>query len=260
MYPTSTLSRSIVTSRSTLGLVSRTALAAFAATLLAAYSAHGQSIPVLNNSFENPVVPPPAIDPEDVLPGTPTSWSQATQPGYYSAFISGGAPAWNQTVGVFGNTSPFITNLDGIQAAYILNFAGNSLYQSLSTNYTVGTPYTVSVGIIGGSGTQSDDSIDLILYYQSGGNMIPLADTTVVPSQSSDLTNIKYFTASMPAVQAGAPEVGQPIGVEMVVTNGVEGGFWDVDNVQMVPEPATIGLLAFGLGALGLRRRRRVVC
>ena len=144
----------------------------------------------------------------------------------------------------------------GSQAAYILNYQGNGLFQQLSATYTAGTPYTMQVGLIGGTGTQSDDSMDVILYYQNGGNMIAQETTTVTPSQSSDLTNIEYFAVSIPAVPAGAPEVGQPIGVEVVVSGGNEGGFWDVDNVTLVPEPTTIGLLAFGLGALGLRRRR----
>ncbi len=231
------------------------AFAALAAAVLVAPSADAQSLTVQNPYFSSPSGAVSA--PQDTIPGAPTSWTQTAQPGYYSSIETETGIPWAYTVGVFGNTTPYITNDQGPQAGYILNFQGNGLSQSLSTNYTVGTPYTLNVGLAAGEYVQPTDSIDLILYY--GSNMTILGDTSIPGSAFSypdDLTTLQDFSVSIPAVQAGDPEAGQPIGIEILSTNGVDGGFWNVGNVSVVPEPATIGLLAFGLGALGLRRRR----
>jgi len=220
------------------------------------------AVPVLNPSFESPVVPPgfpayPVID----------SWQKTPQPP--GVPLPGGI-TWEQLTGVFPNTPmgapDHIDNMDANQAAYLFSIPGVGIFQDLSATYGVGQSYNLTLGVIGGGGGMMNGSTLLLsLYYRDAeNNMVTIGGLPIVFSPGAFPTTTHFLdqTLSLPAVQAGDPWAGRNIGVELLATTGVGDGYWDVDNLrlQVVPEPGSLGLMTAGIGgllAVWVRRARR---
>jgi hypothetical protein len=243
MYLIPDHSRFFRQSRSARGLFLRAALAGLAASVFTVRPAHGQTpITIPNFSFESPT----------------------------TVFISTSIDDWtipiSQTAGNFVNTAVgqpnHINNLDGNQAAFILSAPTINFYQNLTATYTVGQQYTFSFGTI--SEAPVGDTLNLIAYYLNAGTMVPVATDTVTSQATNDITTLLYSSVTTPVVKSTDAWAGQPIGIEVAIgvggtAQGGQDGDWDVDNitaVSAVPEPATAGLMALGLGVLLHRRRR----
>jgi hypothetical protein len=237
------------------------ALAGLAASLFVVHPAHGQEITVPNGSFESPVAGAPNSGAVTTLLD---SWTKTAQPTY---FQNGGFFSWDQTSGQFANTAVGsynnILNMDGNQAAFLLNFPGDGatspgagFYQELGATYTVGEAYTAYMATI--SETDVGDTVLLTLYYRDALNtIVPIATDTVTSAGEGDIQDFVTSTVSIPVVQSTDAWAGKNIGLMVNIGVGqADGGDWDVDKVALVPEPASAGLLVVGLGMVLNRRRR----
>lgn len=93
-------------------------------------------------------------------------------------------------------------------------------------------------------------SFQLGLYYDDAGTRVPVASDLVVPGSPWSEFSLSFAGGSVPAA------IGRQIGIEL--DNVTAGDSWiGLDNVRLdvIPEPATVGLMV--LGALALRLRRR---
>ncbi len=195
------------------------------------------SIVVPNGSFESP----------------PTSFAWP----YVDAWQQTPGPE-NQQSGVFLNTPPgdpsHIDNCDGSQAAFLLvatnqdallqdydstNYASSTPTHAFDAKYEVGKSYTLTVGLIGGGGNMvSGAAIELSLYYRDAqGNLTNVVATniTYTPDLFPSHTHFVDFQARVPTVSASDSWAGRHVGVQLlsVVSPGLEGGYWDVDNVRL---------------------------
>ena len=232
--------------------------------VLAAFTGALQAQPIVvpNGSFESPN-PPPGF------PATPQvdNWQKSPQPPQVP--LPGGI-TWEQLSGVFPNTAPIepthIDNMTGNQAAYLFAIPGVALFQQLSTTFEIGKSYNLTLGILGGGGIAEGSSFLMSLYYLDGANgPVTLGATPITYTAAGFLnpTHLYDYSVDLGEVQAGDAWAGQNIGIQLVSTFGTGAGYWDVDSVRLVavPEPATIGLLALGVGgllAVKLRSRRKV--
>lgn len=217
-------------------------------------------IPVPNGSFESPAVTPPFPVVLDI-----DSWQKTPQPVWFDPQAFGGI-TWDQTMGAFPNTAEgsadHITNMDGAQAGYMFALPEVGLFQELSATYEVGLSYTLTVGMVSSASQVVPEGslFELSLYYLDGANSpVTVASTPISYSSASfpSLTEFVDFSVNLGEVETGDAWAGQNIGIRLLSTFG-EGGIWDLDNVrlQAIPEPATTGLLAIGLGYLSLMRYR----
>jgi hypothetical protein len=252
----------------------RTLLAAGAVLGASAGAVRAQAISVPNYSFESQVAPP-------TYPYVTTlidSWQKAAKPAYFNETNIG--LLWDQTAGLFQNTpvgaTNHIDNLDGNQGLYFLAFPQVAVFQDYNTTdwnhttpthafnaiYQAGLSYRLTVGVLGGLGGMPEGTgLQLGLYYRdSGNNMVPLGTTAITYTAAGfpSATHFVDFNVDVPVVQATDAWAGQNIGMELMSTSGTGQGYWDLDNVRLTeaPEPASLGLLASGLGGLLLVRRR----
>jgi hypothetical protein len=208
---------------------------------------------VPNYSFELPVVAesfPYATNQVD-------EWEETPQPADYNPTNFDGAP-WSDFVGVFYNVpfpESYISNLDGVQGAFLLAYAGVGLYQDYSsiggTNtvpdhafeaiFNIGRTYTLTVGLTGSSDEPltPGSTIQLSLYYRDeASNMVTVAATNVSYDTNvfTDITELTDFQVQVPGVQGSDPWAGQHIGIELLCTPSPElaGGYWDADNVRLM--------------------------
>src|ERR1700761_9042295 len=101
---------------------------------LGASAVHAQAITVPNYSFEQFPVPNTSPYASPVI----ANWTQE------------GAQF---TTGEFYNTTdvpPVVDNADGNQLAFVFAGPGNGFYQDLTSTYTVGQSYNLTVGVQGG--------------------------------------------------------------------------------------------------------------
>jgi hypothetical protein len=208
---------------------------------------------VPNYSFESPVVPEVFPYATNVL----DEWEETPQPGDYNPSDNDDTP-WSYLVGTFYNV-PFpgesITNLDGVQAAFLQAYPEVGLFQdynsiggtntapdhAFNATFNVGKTYTLTVELTSSSDeplTQGS-TIQLSLYYRDGGsNIVIVASNTVAYDTNvfTNLTQLLDFHVQVPGVKASDPWAGQNIGILLICTpsTNVAGGYWDADNVRLV--------------------------
>jgi hypothetical protein len=203
------------------------------------------------------------------------SWQKADRPGYFPAEGFNGF-FWVQVAGAFVDTNPY-GNLAGTQAAYLLPFPTNALFQDYNTvawndagvpshdfdaTFTVGNAYQLTLGVNGK--IVSSSTLRLSLYYRDGAqNIVPVSSSTITstgtyPGSAPYL--LTDLVVDVPAVQSGDAWANEKIGILIYVISGDGNGNWDIDNVRLtstpIPEPTTMGLALLGLGSLLLRRSR----
>ncbi len=101
-------------------------------------------------------------------------------------------------------------------------------------------------------------TMEIRLSYDDAGVLQTLASQQVSQADlpqgvQKGVLLLEDVTASLAGLEASHPAVGQPIVIEILPTVGVS-GVWVFDEVRLVPEPASLALLA--LGGLWLTRRR----
>ena len=187
------------------------------------------SIPVVNASFELPVVDPNAFQALPYVYG----WTEIDNDTEASA-----------NTGVFPNTDPnsidHIVNADGNQLAFLGSEQGNALEQDLAAVYRTGYDYrlTVAVGISNlfpPSQVEPVDTIELALYYRDANDPNHVIDIATQTVEATGLfsTQLQDFSLFLPKVASDAAWAGKTIGIAIRAT-GEAGGFWDLDNVRLV--------------------------
>jgi hypothetical protein len=229
--------------------------------LFQAATAKAEFLAVPNFSFENPV-----RDGGSVSLGGTTDSNNAI----VGWDISG--DTFSQG-GVFASTSAQFASLpDGNQFAYLassfVGFTGN-LSLTTSTNtlpaIVAGNAYTLTVAV----GRRLDNT-----FPAGSATIAILANGNVVKSTTVNADAIAMGTFTDVIASLSAAETlalgGQQLGIKITQTNTTpdSGGHAQrneaaFDNVRLfsdgaVPEPASIGVLALGAGALLTKRRRRI--
>jgi hypothetical protein len=212
-----------------------------------------EAVYVPNYSFESPVVP-------DALPYATnelSEWEETPQPEDYNPTNNFGTP-WSEFVGTFYNApfpGSYISNLAGVQAAFLSAYPGAGIYQdynsiggtntapdhALNATFEVGKAYTLTVGLTGSTDEPltPGTTIQLSLYYRDAASNIVTVAATNVTYLTNVFTNLALLTdfqVQLPGVTAADPWAGQNIGIELLCTPSLAlaGGFWDADNVRLV--------------------------
>jgi hypothetical protein len=184
-------------------------------------------VPIENASFESPVVDPnvdfgawPFIDGWTELDISPLGDSVNT-----GVFVNPEPDHVNPFFGVHDR----ILNAHGNQLAFLCSQQGNALEQDLSARYAVGCEYRLTVAV-GVSLLSPVEPLDLVLYYRDANEVVDIVSLTIpAPAWSQELEDYSLY---LPTVSADSPWGGQAIGIAIRAT-GMEGGFWDLDNVRL---------------------------
>ncbi len=186
------------------------------------------SIPIINASFELPVVDPNAFPALPYAEG----WIESDLDSESSA-----------NTGVFANTAAnsidHIINADGKQLAFLGSAYGNGFEQDLNNFYETGCEYRLTAGIcisslFPPSQVEPVDSIELALYYRDANDPNRIINITSKTVEAANLvsTRLQDFSVDLPAVPYDANWTNKTIGIA-IRANGTAGGFWDLDNVRL---------------------------
>jgi hypothetical protein len=219
---------------------SRNALFAATLILMATHTVRAGPVYIPNADFGLPVV----TDFDTDVATNMISWEASPQQN-------------DGAIGVFLNAPDdglFIVNCDGPQAAYIFEDPGVALFQdydavdstgapshAFSATYEVGKSYQLQAGFIGSSyyyPLTPGATLQMSFYYRDSlGNMETIAYTNIVydPDLFTGNTNFVDYELDSATVKASDPWAGQHIGIQFlpIFPDDVEGGFWDVGNVQL---------------------------
>jgi len=205
-----------------------TPFAAAVAALTLAGSASAQS--VLSESFNN------------VAGLTAAGWAQVNA----SPDASG---VWFQ-----GNTAVF-TAASGPADSYIANnvLAGSTAVSTwlMTPALTFGSGLTVSFSVR----VAGDDFLDTVqVYASSNGNSTAVGDFTVLLGGYSSSVDAGWVTQTYNLPLVGAGRIGFRY---FVADTNTAGNYVGIDNVNVVPEPASMLMILFGAAVVGSVAARR---
>jgi hypothetical protein len=156
----------------------------------------------------------------------------------------------------------------GYQACASIGSGDNALVQTMSSLFQANKGYslTVAVGHNHGSSAQPPDpqtKFALTLFYSDAEGDHVVVERDLYNDTTTNLlsNHLQDFPTGTVFIAPNDPAVNRPIGIRLVTTtpSGVTAsGYFNVTNVrvsEVVPEPATIGVLL--AGAMLLVRRRR---
>ncbi len=214
----------------------------FAPLLLVATSAHAASVVVPNFSFEAP-----SLGVNGAAVGNPTSWTGVGTVGYVYNGWNGGAIN--------------VTGLDGNQLGWFNTDVGSGISQSLSSTFTIGESYQLTVAAVKAanawSGSTAGNELTIQLYY--GAFNVIASGSALVSGLNDSQGALTDITANLTAVTGSDAWAGQAIGIRIISTvDGPNNNDWAVDNVRLtaIPEPSSMALLlGASLAGLGFRRR-----
>ena len=235
--------------------------------LLGSVSAFGATVNLgsllVNSSFESPTSAgfPPVCPTNWTCTGSPT-------PGFGTYTVTN----LNYTPGADGLSGGRVTP-DGAQAAFsptTIEGTGDLTQSITGLTYIAGNTYTYSF-YVGQPLTEPDDvncqgvnpgsgpcpvtgfPTTAQLYFTANGVQSTLPSFTLTdPGSGQWLQLTESFTAA-----AGAPYLGQTVGVDFHVAGGGNQVSINLDAVPTVPEPASLLLGGLGIAGLGLLRRKR---
>ncbi|MBX3730996.1 MAG: hypothetical protein KF791_00220 [Verrucomicrobiae bacterium] len=198
-------------------------------------------IPVPNASFEFPATP-------FVSPSV-AEWQRTPKPPDYDDETNF---AWDLAAGVFLNPGPgqdgHKENAEGRQALYLFAVPGNGILLdgtgpagAFPAIYEPGNAYTLTVALIGGGGNMLEGtSLRLVLHaVTDAGERLTVAFDEILHSAQRfpTLTRFVDVAVTVPPVLPGDPWAGRPLGIGLYSAvqagSGLEGGYWDVDNVRL---------------------------
>ena len=196
-------------------------------------------IPVANHSFEYPAINPDE-NPLYAIPFVPL-WIEVdmdTDPDYPSKFV-----------GIFLNPPPespdgdHIVNADGSQLAFLYSSSGNALLQDLAAAYQAGKRYRLEVDVCPSkryppANPDVDNVLILEFYFIDDAAERQTIRTTSVPAWDLTQNFLKTYALTLPPVKNTDAWVNKPIGIALRA-EGVEGGYWDLDNVRVTAFPKT---------------------
>ncbi len=239
------------------------------------WTALAGEIALTNASFENPNLPKGTQG----YPGAP-NWNT---PGPVLTEVAPGIFI-NTNAGIFINdpdknndtfTDPdWIDNASGDgtgfdNCAFLAALSGNEFWQPVNGVLTqAGMKYILSADIAhnygGGNPAFQPDStakVTLALFYLDDNNdrQLLASRDVVMGADNLEATHFLNFSAES-AILAPGSSVGRSLVVSLLSSSPVDnsGGFFDIDNVQLVavPEPASFGMLTLATLAVAARRRR----
>ena len=188
--------------------------------------ARSASIPIVNASFEVPLVDPNGFGALPLVEG----WTEL------DLDVLG-----SSNTGVFTNTaadSPdHVSNADGDQLAFLGSELDNGLQQTLSTTYKVGCDYRLTVGVgvsmrFPPSVAEPVDTVELVLYYLNETDVVVDIASATVEATGLSTTQLEDFSLYLPTVGSDDAWAGKSIGVAIRAT-GLAGGFWTLDHVRL---------------------------
>src|SRR4030095_9182750 len=109
----------------------------------------------------------------------------------------------------------------------------------LNAQFEAGKSYALTVGVLGGGGSMTNDAtLEIALYCRdASNNVVTVGATTITNSKSLFPTNTFFtdFQVRIPLVKATDPWAGKRIGIRVASTVGFDkrGGYWDLDNVRL---------------------------
>jgi len=224
------------------------------------------TIPLPNGSFESPAIVFVDLNID--------SWQKTPKPDWY---VESGGFLWSQLTGAFKNTAAgsfdHIDNCAGDQAVWMFAVPGAGLFQDYNSvdwndpapahefdaRYEVGRAYALTAGVIGGGGGMSNGvTAEISFYYRdAASNQVKVAATSITntPAIFSNKTHLIDFIVQVPTVKLGDAWADQHIGIQLLstVSTGLQGGYWDFDNVRLTSSAEPTVRLLFAAEASGLR-------
>lgn len=217
-----------------------------------------QALVVDNYSFEDFTItdnggnpePPPGTQLEvwngfDAADGAASGWWDGGTSTWYE-YPGADVTSWNTTGAMLNSGTLASGGTDGNAKAWLGD--GMEVWNLTSNLAVNGETYVLTMDALNDwTGAGADPTIRMTLFYDDGGRVdIGSVDQVL----ALDWAWYEYSNAFV----APAAADGKALGIAFQNVTGNGDSYLHVDNVRLVPEPATMMLL--GLGGLFLRRRK----
>ena len=155
-------------------------------------------------------------------------------------------PGWSSDT-TASNSGIYSGGTDGTWTGYLYN-GDPSVYNLTEHIIQLDEEFILQVDAQNSSTDNPPALLEISLFIDSYGERITVFSETVEVSDTWNTYTLDFYSNTFPAVY-------NKIGIELANVTESGESWINIDNIQFVPEPATIALL--GLGALAMLGRKR---